>query len=57
MNVVNFGSLNIDYTFQVDEIVRPGQTIDSRHVTCFSGGKGLNQSIAFARAGKFAMRA
>ena len=51
MNVVNFGSLNIDYTFQVDEIVRPGQTIDSRHVTCFPGGKGLNQSIAFARTG------
>ena len=51
MNIVNFGSLNIDYTFQVNEIVRPGQTIDSRGVSCFPGGKGLNQSIAFARAG------
>ena len=51
MNVVNFGSLNIDYTFRVDEIVRPGQTVDSLGVSCFPGGKGLNQSIAFARAG------
>jgi len=51
VNVVNFGSLNIDYTFQVSEIARPGQTIDSQRVTCFPGGKGLNQSIAFARAG------
>ena len=51
MRIVNFGSLNIDYTFQVSEIVRPGQTIDSLGVSCFPGGKGLNQSIAFARAG------
>ena len=51
MNIVNFGSLNIDYTFQVNEIVRPGQTIDSLQVSRFPGGKGLNQSLALARAG------
>ena len=51
MKVVNFGSLNIDYTFHVNEIVQPGQTVDSFSVSCYPGGKGLNQSIAFARAG------
>lgn len=51
MKLVNFGSLNIDYTFRVSEIVRPGQTIDSLSEQCSPGGKGLNQSLAAARAG------
>lgn len=51
MKILNFGSVNIDHVFQVDEIVRPGQTIDSYQVNCYPGGKGLNQSIALARAG------
>jgi len=32
-------------------IVRPGETISSRTLERFSGGKGLNQSTALARAG------
>lgn len=51
MKIVNFGSLNIDYTFHVEEIVRPGQTVDSAGEQRFPGGKGLNQSLAIARAG------
>ena len=51
MRVLNFGSLNLDYVYQVDHFVRPGETLsaDSRAVKC--GGKGLNQSVALARAG------
>ena len=51
MKVLNFGSLNLDYVYDVEHFVQPGETLDtlSRSVKC--GGKGLNQSIALARAG------
>ena len=51
VKVLNFGSLNLDYVYEVDHFVRPGETLDSpaRSIQC--GGKGLNQSIALARAG------
>lgn len=45
MRFVNFGSLNIDYTFGVDKIVCAGQTISSVSEQRFPGGKGLNQSL------------
>lgn len=51
MKVLNFGSLNIDYTYRVDHIVAPGETISSKNLEIFPGGKGLNQSIALAKAG------
>ncbi len=51
MRLFNFGSLNIDHVYNVDEFVKPGQTIHARHYQQFCGGKGLNQSIAAARAG------
>lgn len=51
MRVLNFGSLNIDYTYSLDHIVAPGETITSQHLEVFPGGKGLNQSVALARAG------
>ncbi|MCH4032418.1 MAG: ribokinase [Lachnospiraceae bacterium] len=51
MKICNFGSLNIDYVYQVDHIVRPGETISARARARYAGGKGLNQSIAIARAG------
>ena len=47
----NFGSLNIDYVYAVEHMVRPGETVSSLHMERFCGGKGLNQSIALARAG------
>ncbi len=51
MKVLNFGSLNYDFVYDVDHIVQPGETLDSLNMETFFGGKGLNQSIAMARAG------
>ena len=51
MRVLNFGSLNLDYVYTVDHFVRPGETISSTSRTIKHGGKGLNQSVALARAG------
>ncbi len=51
MKLLNFGSLNLDFVYQVDHFVRPGETIASLGYQQFCGGKGLNQSIALAKAG------
>ena len=51
MKIINFGSLNIDYVYSVPHIVRPEETLSTIGFSQFCGGKGLNQSIAAARAG------
>lgn len=51
MKILNFGSLNIDYVYQVDHMTREGETQQSLGLETFPGGKGLNQSIALAKAG------
>ena len=51
MKVLSFGSLNIDSVYKVDHIVTPGETQLSFEINENCGGKGLNQSIALARAG------
>lgn len=51
MKVLNFGSLNLDYVYQMKSILVPGETQASKNRKVFCGGKGLNQSIALARAG------
>ncbi len=51
VRVVNFGSLNIDHVYRVPWFVRPGETLTSLSCRKFPGGKGLNQSVALARAG------
>lgn len=51
MKVLSFGSLNIDYTYKVDHFVQKGETLSSESLQVFSGGKGLNQSVALAKAG------
>ena len=51
MKVINFGSLNLDYVYQVKTLVQPGETISCDTMTRFPGGKGANQSVALARAG------
>ncbi len=51
MKILNFGSCNIDIVYDVDHIVRPGETISAESVEYFVGGKGLNQSVALANAG------
>lgn len=51
MKILNFGSLNIDHVYHVDHFVKPGETIPARSFELFPGGKGLNQSVALAKAG------
>ena len=52
MKILNFGSCNIDYVYLLDHIVASGETEETSGLNVFPGGKGLNQSIAIARAGK-----
>lgn len=51
VRIINFGSLNIDKVYRVEQFVRPGQTITAKDYAVAAGGKGLNQSLAAARAG------
>lgn len=51
MKILSFGSLNIDHVYQVDHFVRPGETMTALDYSIECGGKGLNQSIALAKAG------
>ena len=51
MRILNFGSLNVDYVYNVDHFVRPGETLAALSRDVKAGGKGLNQSVALARAG------
>ena len=51
MKILNFGSLNIDRTYKVENFVKPGETISSLSLGTFCGGKGLNQAIACKKAG------
>ena len=51
MKILNFGSLNVDYVYKLPHIVAKGETISSRSLNIYPGGKGLNQSIALGRAG------
>ncbi len=50
MKILCFGSLNLDNVYQVDHIVRPGETTISTSYQLFDGGKGLNQALALGRA-------
>lgn len=49
--ILNYGSLNIDYVYDVPHFVHAGETLSSSARQIFAGGKGLNQSVALARAG------
>ena len=51
MKIFNFGSLNVDRVYRVQDFVRAGETILAENLSYFPGGKGLNQSIAVAKAG------
>ncbi|MGO9353556.1 MAG: ribokinase [Mycobacterium sp.] len=45
------GSVNMDLTFDVDTLPRPGETVLAKSLTSAPGGKGGNQAVAAARAG------
>jgi len=51
MKVLNIGSLNLDYVYSVDHIIQPGETESTGGRNIFLGGKGINQSMALAKAG------
>ena len=51
MKILNFGSLNLDFVYSVDHFVKPGETVSAENMKINPGGKGLNQSVALARAG------
>ena len=51
MKILNFGSCNIDYIYNLNHIVVPGETETTDNLGIFPGGKGLNQSISMSRAG------
>ena len=51
MKILNFGSLNYDYVYGVDHMVRAGETQHSKSRQTFLGGKGFNQSVALSKAG------
>ena len=51
MKLLNFGSLNIDRVFSVAHTLRPGESMATADPQIYAGGKGLNQSVAAARAG------
>jgi ribokinase len=45
------GSVNVDLTFDVSALPRPGETVLASSLTYAPGGKGGNQAVAAARAG------
>ena len=51
MKILNFGSCNIDFVYKLDHVVTIGETETSNSMQVFPGGKGLNQSVALAKAG------
>ncbi len=57
MKILNFGSLNLDYVYDVEHFVQPGETMSSKGLYINCGGKGLNQSIAAAKAGNMVFHA
>lgn len=52
MKILNFGSSNMDFVYSLEHIVSAGETVKSKSMNIFPGGKGLNQSVALARAGQ-----
>ena len=49
MKVLNFGSLNLDYTYQVESILIPGETQASKRRDIFCGGKALASPLPLRR--------
>lgn len=51
MKKLVLGSLNLDRTYQVTDLVKPKETIAAQEYESYCGGKGFNQAVALARAG------
>lgn len=48
LKILNFGSCNIDYVYNMSELVRALETISALSTFEHPGGKGLNRAIAAA---------
>jgi ribokinase len=57
VKIINFGSLNIDKVYGVPRTVSLGETLSAQSLNLYPGGKGLNQSVAAARAGAAVLHA
>lgn len=51
MSVCVLGGVNLDHVARVAVLPRPGETVASRNLAQFPGGKGANQAVAAARLG------
>ena len=51
MKILSFGSLNYDYTYEVEHFLAPKETLAAKSMQLGFVGKVANQSIAFARSG------
>ena len=57
MEVLNFGSLNIDHVYGVDHFVAPGETLSSARYCVNAGGRGsINQWLSAVPESKRLMR-
>ena len=51
MKILSYGSMNIDHVYLLDHINEVAETQSATSLGQFSGGKGLNQSVAIAKSG------
>ncbi|MBU1934675.1 ribokinase, partial [Patescibacteria group bacterium] len=51
MNIVVFGSINMDLTAYVPKLPQLGETLQGSSYITVPGGKGNNQAVAAARMG------
>ncbi len=49
--IVTFGSINVDFVYEVEAMPQAGQTLLANRFRTESGGKGANQALAAARDG------
>ncbi len=51
VRILNFSSFNIDMVYTLDHVALTGESEEAVHLATYPGGKGLNHSVAAAKAG------
>ena len=49
--ILVIGSLNVDFSVSVDEIPKPGETVNANNMLINNGGKGANQAYTIGKLG------
>lgn len=49
--ILVIGSLNIDFSLDVEKIPMPGETVNAKNININNGGKGANQAYTIAKLG------